>query len=399
MPDPMIEDALPAAGEDQRRLILVGLSSGEDGRLRSELELVSSALECAVVAPRTASGAGVDARSARRAGALPVVLEGDELGDGELAVLLRSCGGGSRQSPLVRLVGGDLAERGRQALEAGACDVLPSGEWRTDDLVRSLRFAFELALRLRAEERLREALEGGKGLDLEWTEEARRYVGSGRLLIAASHDLSNLLQPILGHAELLVALHRDTVSGRYAQLITHSAALAATLVRRLLMLGRLGGIARTELDADQTLNGLDGLLCLLLGPKIRYDSYLGAPGVRLELPEGALEQIVLNLVANARDAMPRGGRVAIRTRPTDRGWRLEVEDDGLGIEPTRLGEVFDSGYTTKREHRGAGLGLWIVRSLVEESGGDVVLASEPGRGTTVRVELPAMPRRMPPTAA
>jgi signal transduction histidine kinase len=115
------------------------------------------------------------------------------------------------------------------------------------------------------------------------------------------------------------------------------------------------------------------------------------------LHAGEIEQIVLNLAANARDAMPLGGRLSIRSRAVEgERWRLEVADSGSGIPPENLGRLFDPAFTTKAAGKGTGLGLWIVRSLVEQAGGHVSVKSALGRGTVVLVELPA---RFPGEAA
>jgi len=386
----MADRGLPAARPGECRLYLVALNEQDERQLQQEDALIRAALGCVAVRHLSVQEAADDARSARAAGATAVMLVGGQLEQAEIGVLVRACGAGRGQSPLVALVEGGVEEQGPRWLEAGGCDVLSSAGWRTDELVRALRLAFQISARQRVESRLQGLIEAGVGRE-EWLESARRYVGAGRILISASHDLANLLQPVLGHAELLVTLHpAETVSGRYARLIERSAGLAATLVRRLLMLGRTGEIVQARVDADRTIELLDGLLCLVLGPKIRFETYLGAPGVSVRLPSGALEQIALNLIANARDAMPTGGRVTLRTRHDGAGWRLEVEDTGIGIEASRIDAAFDSGYTTKSQPRGSGLGLWIVRSLAEEAGGKVWIESSPGRGTRVGVELPSV---------
>jgi len=98
---------------------------------------------------------------------------------------------------------------------------------------------------------------------------------------------------------------------------------------------------------------------------------------------------LLNLAANARDALAPGGRLVLRTHAEGAGvWRLEVEDTGSGIPADRLARVVEAGYTTKPAGKGSGLGLWIVRGLVEEAGGSLTIESVEGQGTTVTVRLP-----------
>ncbi len=385
--------AAPKRG--QLRLVVAGVSGLDRLELERNAHWVEKALGCRTVWVDRARAAAEDIRRAREAEAVPIAMVGGPLEDVELLVLLRALGSAEGPAPLVLLVASPWEEHGKRALEAGCCDALEREAWSGDDLVRSLRLAFELARRQRAERDLT-ALRERSGTVPEWADEARRYAGSGRLLVSASHDLSNLLQPILGHAELLTTLHTtDTVSGRYARLVEQAASLAAALVRRLLQLGRAGDRGFRDVDPDGAIEAVDGLLCLMLGAKTRFDCFLGAPGSRLWLPEGAVEQIVLNLAGNAREAMPSGGRVVLRTRRTPDVWRLEIEDSGAGIDASRLERAFDSGYTTKQHQRGAGLGLWIVRSLVEEAGGEVKLESEVGRGTRAVVEIPLHKSAMP----
>lgn len=221
--------------------------------------------------------------------------------------------------------------------------------------------------------------------------EARQFAGLGRFVAGAAHDGSNLLTPLMGYSELLLAkLPADSGLARYAQEIHRSARLASELLRRLRDRGRSQPVPEHPVPADRSLIELAGLLQSLVGRGIEVTNDLRAADLAVLTHEGELEQIVLNLAANARDAMPLGGALALRTwNERDRRWVMEIEDSGAGITPENLERIFDPSFTTKALGKGTGLGLWIVRSIVDQAGGSVAARSAPGKGTVVRVELPA----------
>lgn len=223
--------------------------------------------------------------------------------------------------------------------------------------------------------------------------EARHFAGLGRLLAGAAHDGNNLLTPLLGYCELLLArLPTGSEEERYALEIERSAQHTSDLLRRLLERSRGRPQELRPVQADVALAEVAGLLRSLVGSGVELAEQLGAPGLAVALREGQIEQLVLNLAANARDAMPGGGRLELRTSSENgRSWALEVEDSGVGIPSENLDRLFDPQFTTKAIGKGTGLGLWIVRSIVQEAGGRIRISSRPGVGTRVRVELPAVP--------
>jgi two-component system cell cycle sensor histidine kinase/response regulator CckA len=223
--------------------------------------------------------------------------------------------------------------------------------------------------------------------------EARHFAGLGRLLAGAAHDGNNLLTPLLGYCDLLLAgLPAGSDLERYALEIERSARRTADLLRRLLERSRGRTRAIGPVLADQALKEVAGLVRSLVGSSVELAEEYGAPGLAVALREGQIEQLVLNLAANARDAMPAGGRLELRTISESRRiWALEVRDSGVGIPPENLDRLFDPEFTTKAVGKGTGLGLWIVRSIVQEAGGRIRISSQPGSGTTVRIELPAAP--------
>lgn len=227
--------------------------------------------------------------------------------------------------------------------------------------------------------------------------EARHFAGLGRLLAGAAHDGNNLLTPLLGYCDLLLAgLPQGSDLERYAMEIERSARRTADLLRRLLERSRGRSQEIRPVLADQALAEVAGLLRSLVGSAVELAESLAAPGLAVALREGQIEQLVLNLAANARDAMPAGGRLELRTTSENgRAWVLEVGDNGVGIPAENLDRLFDPEFTTKAIGKGTGLGLWIVSSIVQEAGGRIRITSQPGNGTTVRVELPAVPASGP----
>ena len=223
--------------------------------------------------------------------------------------------------------------------------------------------------------------------------EARHFAGLGRLLAAAAHDGNNLLTPLLGYCDLLLAgLPPGGDLERYALEIERSARRTADLLRRLLERSRGRTLEVRPVVADEAVAEVAGLLRSLVGGTVELSENFAAPGLAVALRDGQIEQLVLNLAANARDAMPGGGRLSLRTTSENgRAWVLEIEDSGVGIPPENLDRLYDSEFTTKAVGKGTGLGLWIVRSIVQEAGGRIRIVSQPGRGTTVRIELPAVP--------
>ena len=221
--------------------------------------------------------------------------------------------------------------------------------------------------------------------------EARHFAGLGRLLAGAAHDGNNLLTPLLGYCDLLLAgLPQGSDLERYALEVERSARRTADLLRRLLERSRGRSEEIRPLVADQAVAEVGGLLRSLVGSGIEVAENLGASGLEVSLREGQIEQVVLNLAANARDAMPGGGRLELRTASeSGRLWVLEVADTGVGIPVENLDRLFDPEFTTKAIGKGTGLGLWIVRSIIQEAGGRIRFTSRPGKGTRVRIELPA----------
>ncbi len=225
----------------------------------------------------------------------------------------------------------------------------------------------------------------------------------GRLAAGLAHDFNNLLTAIIGYSD---ALQKELVEPRQircAEQIHLAGERAASLTDKLLALSRRQRLQLSALDLNQLIAGLEHLLQRLLGREIRLVlDFDGAP-VMIRADEARLEQVILNLVLNARDAMPDGGTLAISTarvlfdeeqarafleaRPGAYGV-LTVTDDGQGIPEQVLPHIFEPFFTTKQKGKGTGLGLATTYGVVAQGGGFMSVSSCVGTGTTFKVFLP-----------
>jgi len=235
--------------------------------------------------------------------------------------------------------------------------------------------------------------------------QAQKMQAIGRLAGGVAHDFNNLLTVINGEARFLLEDlpegHRTRGS---AEEILASGERAAALTRQLLAFSRKEVGRPVPTDLNELIEHLDKMLRRLIGERIRFELDLSAaPGPVLADPT-RLEQVVMNLVLNARDAMPAGGTLTIETRFEALGERqvveeypglpagayalLRVTDTGVGMEEAVLQRVFEPFFTTKPEGEGTGLGLSTVYGIVTQSGGHISVNSEPGEGTVFTVAVP-----------
>jgi len=226
----------------------------------------------------------------------------------------------------------------------------------------------------------------------------------GQLAGSITHDFNNLIAVILGCCEALMKGTRPGAAGaEELGQIRATALRARDLVRRLLGLARQQPPRPIPLRLDRAIDELVPLLRRLLGPAIALDVQHAAPLPLVRMDPGRFDQVIINLAANARDAMPAGGRLSLRTAapalppagladgvpPAGSYVQVEVADTGCGIAPEVIGRIFTPFFTTKPAGKGTGLGLASVREAVRPGGGDVEVASEPGAGATFRILLPA----------
>lgn len=230
-----------------------------------------------------------------------------------------------------------------------------------------------------------------------------RLEALGRLTGGIVHDFNNLLFVITGQVELARRqLAPDHPAFSRLAPALQAAERAAALTRQLLAFGRGADPSPGLVDVNAVVTQLDGMLQRVIGEDVQIEVWAGRGLGRVEADFAETEQLLLNLVLNARDAMPHGGRLVIETKdveiaggldppvPAGRYAMLAVSDDGLGMDEETRKRIFEPYFTTKPEGAGSGLGLATVHRIIERRGGTIRVDSEPGRGTTFRVYLPCV---------
>lgn len=253
--------------------------------------------------------------------------------------------------------------------------------------------------------------------------QSQKMQAIGQLAGGVAHDFNNLLTAISGHCDLLM-LRRDVADPDFADLeqINQNANRAAALVGQLLAFSRKQTLRPEVLDLHDVLSDLTHLLNRLVGETITLEVSHGAQEAWIKADKRQIEQVVMNLVVNARDAMPRGGTIRVETEALDLTEALTVDqaevppgpyetvkvfDEGCGIPADKIQKIFEPFFTTKRTGEGTGLGLSTAYGIVKQTGGFIFADSEPGGGSTftlifprfakeVAVEAPpAQPQQMP----
>jgi PAS domain S-box-containing protein len=236
--------------------------------------------------------------------------------------------------------------------------------------------------------------------------QAQRMEAVGQLAGGIAHDFNNVLTAILGYTLLLLreptlpaALREDI------QEIHQAAQRAATLTQQLLAFSRKQVLQPTVLDVGEVVDGMRTLLRRLIGEHIALVTMPPSESLLVKADRGQLEQVLVNLAVNARDAMPAGGTLTIETQHAelDAGFvnahpgsrtgahvMLAVSDTGIGMDAETRGRVFEPFFTTKPVGKGSGLGLATVYGIVKQSGGYVAVSSTPARGSSFRVYLPTV---------
>ncbi|WP_437282835.1 ATP-binding protein [Sorangium sp. So ce375] len=276
----------------------------------------------------------------------------------------------------------------------------------------------DITERRRTEEALRQREERSR--------ESQKMEALGRLAGGIAHDFNNMLMVMLGYGELLIRrLGPESALRRDALQVTKAGERAAALTRQLLAMSRRKALQREVLDINAVVLDMQTMLQRLIGEDIDLQTNVGRDLGAIKVDKSQLEQVVLNLVVNARDAMPRGGKLVVETSlgepgqsPAARSFApaerdddeapaaggppyvvLAVTDSGNGMDHDTLSHLFEPFFTTKARGKGTGLGLATVYGIVSQSGGLIEVESELGRGATFRVYLPRVEERAEVTPA
>ena len=236
--------------------------------------------------------------------------------------------------------------------------------------------------------------------------QAKKMEAVGKLAGGIAHDFNNLLTAILGFAALAEEEQRpNTPIHEWIVQIRRSGEQAASLTRQLLAFGRRQTLQPVNLDLNQVVDDIQKMLRRLIGENIELVVQLEPNLEVVRADRSQVQQVIMNLVVNAKDAMPHGGRITIRTKnvmshhqgssvgkdvPAGHYVALLVEDTGEGVEPAIRERIFEPFFTTKPLGRGTGLGLATVYGIVKQSKGDLQMQSTPGHGATFTVFLPAV---------
>jgi|GEM_PF-616098 len=232
--------------------------------------------------------------------------------------------------------------------------------------------------------------------------QSQKMEAVGQLSGGIAHDFNNILTVIQGNASLLQGLDLQPSEIRdCSNQIARASERAAGLTRQLLMFARKQQMQPVNLDLNETVSQMTKMLQRILGEDIALRSEYSPALPLINADVGMIEQIILNLAVNARDAMPNGGQLTIRSqvekfqptanaenKPAEARVCLSVTDTGCGIAPEILARIFEPFFTTKEVGKGTGLGLATVYGIVQQHHGDIVVQSEPGKGTTFRVYFP-----------
>jgi PAS domain S-box-containing protein len=238
----------------------------------------------------------------------------------------------------------------------------------------------------------------------EQLRQSQKLEAIGRLAGGVAHDFNNILMSIMGAADLLLMQTTgDDPARNEVSEIKQSVERGAGLTRQLLAFSRRQATRSLRFNLGDVVRGMNSMLRRLIGPEIEFEILCSSQPILVIADSGQIEQVVMNLVINARDAMPEGGRLTVRVDGIDLDGtgavalvegnaghyaRLSVSDTGSGMDEQTRAKLFEPFFTTKEQGKGTGLGLSIVYGIVRQSGGYINVVSEPRRGSTFSIYLP-----------
>jgi signal transduction histidine kinase len=290
-------------------------------------------------------------------------------------------------------------ERAVESVKNGATDYV------IKDRLNSLALKVRRALKEVEEREARKQL-------AEQLRQSQKMEAIGRLAGGVAHDFNNLLTVINGYAELLLTglPEGNPLRGELEE-IQKAGQRGAALTRQLLIFSRKQVTQTVPIDLNEVVSNLEKMLGRLVGQDIKLSTVLSPEPCKLTADPAQIEQVLVNLVVNARDAMPNGGRITVETavvlldddyvrlHPGSRQGphvKLTVRDGGTGIPPEVMEHLFEPFFTTKGIGRGTGLGLSLVHGIVSQLGGSIGVASETGGGATFTLLIPAKSKDLPP---
>ena len=322
-----------------------------------------------------------------------IYLIDQQLPDGTGVSVIHNARSRGVHKPFILLTGYGSGALDREASRQGAADYVEK-HLVGAHLERSIRYA----LRTWQSTRLLHDRD-------EQLRHAQKMEAIGRLAGGVAHDFNNLLTAIIGYTDLLAErIDPADQTARDVAGIRKAADRAAALTRQLLAFSRKQFLNPTVLDLNETVSGMLQILPRVIGEHIQTTVALAGDLTRVRADASQMEQVLVNLVLNARDAMPDGGQVTIETSNVSLGApririenlsidpgpyvMLAVTDSGIGMDDATRARVFEPFFTTKPKGKGTGLGLATVYGIVEQSGGGISITTAPGRGTSVRIYLP-----------